>query len=82
VGVYAIIAPCHLPTVRCFLPSLQPVASQAPANRKPLLSSCVSHLPHCCQTAATALLRCSLNPGVDRLAFSVVWDMDAEANIL
>jgi DIS3-like exonuclease 2 len=24
---------------------------------------------------------CSLNPGVDRLAFSVVWDMDAEGNI-
>ena len=24
----------------------------------------------------------SLNPGVDRLAFSVVWDMDQEANIL
>lgn len=23
----------------------------------------------------------SLNPGVDRLAFSVVWDMDEEGNI-
>jgi exoribonuclease R len=24
---------------------------------------------------------CSLNPGVDRLAFSVVWDMNEEGDI-
>lgn len=28
-----------------------------------------------------APLACSLNPGVDRLAFSVVWDMNEEGNI-
>ena len=62
-----------------------------PATRPPPAASCLGKptgtlavllsLPPLC-VLPTAAPYCSLNPGVDRLAFSVVWDMDQEANIL
>lgn len=60
-------------TVRIAWPSLE-ACIPAAVVPKPCSHHPPTHLLAC--PAA-----CSLNPGVDRLAFSVVWDMDEEGNI-